>query len=264
MGLHTGSGITSGTSTCMKCCQQPGSALRHSIAAARAIRRALPRGGDSMCRWRTRSQCWRHLTRSGSDCGVTAKVAGSARWLPRLPTESLFLVLIASMGVTPAEQMLYAIGEQMRRGGINHAVVTRALALRQMFEDWVHGRAPERQAKLLAELRSAADEPWWPRAFLLSRLLNEEERRSWIEEMDFDPRPAFASVRVPTLLFYGEDDAWTPVEPSIEAWRQAHGDEAEIVVVPDATHELTLPGGILAPAYSRRLVDWLRLRASDV
>ncbi len=217
-----------------------------------------------MCRWRTRSQCWRHLTRSGSDCGVTAKVAGSVRWLPRLPTESLFLVLIASMGVTPAEQMLYAIGEQMRRGGINHAVVTRALALRQMFEDWVHGRAPERQAKLLAELRSAADEPWWPRAFLLSRLLNEEERRSWIEEMDFDPRPAFASVRVPTLLFYGEDDAWTPVEPSIEAWRQAHGDEAEIVVVPDATHELTLPGGILAPAYSRRLVDWLRLRASDV
>jgi hypothetical protein len=89
----------------------------------------------------------------------------------------------------------------MRRGGFNDAVVTRARALRQKFEDWVHGRAPEREAELLAELRSAADEPWWPRAFLPSRLLNDEERRSWIEEMDFDPRPVFASVRVPTLLF---------------------------------------------------------------
>ena len=49
-------------------------------------------------------------------------------------------------------------------------------------------------------------------------LHDDEGRRLWIEEMDFDPRPVFGQARVPALLFYGEDDAWTPVAESIEAW----------------------------------------------
>ena len=89
-----------------------------------------------------------------------------------------FLVLIASTGVTPSAQMMYAAGEQLRRGGYDEAVVSRA-----------------------------------PLTFLPPTLLNEEECRLWIDEMDFDPRPVFAQVRVPTLLFYGEDDAWTPLGP---------------------------------------------------
>jgi hypothetical protein len=75
--------------------------------------------------------------------------------------------------------------------------------------------------------------------------------------MDFDPRPVFAQVRVPTLAFFGAADSWTPVEPSVEAWRDARGDEVEIVVIPDAEHELTLPDGTLSPDYECRLVDWL-------
>ena len=75
--------------------------------------------------------------------------------------------------------------------------------------------------------------------------------------MDFDPQPVFAQVRVPTLAFYGEADSWTPVAASIEAWRQARGDEVEIVVVPGAEHDLTLPDGTLSPVYERTLVDWL-------
>jgi alpha-beta hydrolase superfamily lysophospholipase len=67
-------------------------------------------------------------------------------------------------------------------------------------------------------------------------------------------------VRVPVLLFYGEADSWTPVEPSIEAWRAARGTEAEIVVVPGAEHDLTLPDGTLAPEYERTLVEWLTSR----
>jgi uncharacterized protein len=62
---------------------------------------------------------------------------------------------------------------------------------------------------------------------------------------------------VPALLFYGAEDSWTPVEPSVEAWRAARGAEVEIVVVPGAEHDLTLPDGSFAPEYERRLVDWL-------
>jgi uncharacterized protein len=168
-----------------------------------------------------------------------------------------FLVLIASTGVTPSEQMMYATAEQLRLAGYGEGVTKRALALRRAFEDWVHGRGREREAELKAELLAGVDEPWWPLTFLPPTLLDDEGCRLWIEEMDFDPRPVFARVRVPTLLFYGEADSWSPVTASIEAWRAARGDEADIVLISEAEHDLALPGGTLAPEYERTLVEWL-------
>jgi uncharacterized protein len=172
--------------------------------------------------------------------------------------EVAFLVLIASTGVTPSEQMMYAVEKQLRLAGYGDDVVKRALELRQRFEDWVHTRAPERDEALAADLSAAVDEPWVGQLWLPPTLLDEESVRLWIEEMDYDPRPSFAQVRVPTLLFYGEADSWTPVEPSVEAWRGARGDEIEIVVIPEAEHDLTLPDGTLSPEYTSALLDWLR------
>ena len=47
-----------------------------------------------------------------------------------------FLVLVASTGVTPSEQMMYASAQQLRLAGYDEEVVARALALRRAFEDW--------------------------------------------------------------------------------------------------------------------------------
>ena len=171
--------------------------------------------------------------------------------------EVAFLVLVASTGVTPAQQMMYATERQLRIAGYGDDVVERALDLRRRFEDSVHAPVPERDETLAADLLVALDEPWFGLLWLPPVLLDEESRRLWIEEMDFDPRPSFAQVRVPTLLFYGEADSWTPVEPSVEAWRAARGDEVEIVVIPEAEHDLTLPDGSFAPEYDSKLVDWL-------
>jgi pimeloyl-ACP methyl ester carboxylesterase len=168
-----------------------------------------------------------------------------------------FLVLIASTGVTPAEQMTYATAAQLRLHGYDETVVARALGLRRAFEEWVHGHGRERADELERELSAGLDEPWWPLAFLPPGLLDDEGCRLWIEEMDFDPRPVLAQVRIPTLLFYGGADSWTPVAPSIEAWRAACGDEAEIITIPEAEHDLTLQDGSLAPQYERTLFDWL-------
>jgi uncharacterized protein len=167
-----------------------------------------------------------------------------------------FLVLLASTGVTPSQQMMYAVERQLRLAGYGDEVVERALDLRRRFEAWVH--RPEPDDELASALWDGVDEPWWGQAWLPPTLLDEESRRLWIEEMDFDPRPSFAQVRVPTLLFYGAEDSWTPVEPSVEAWRTARGDEVEIVVVEGAEHDLTLPDGTFAPEYERALVEWLR------
>src|SRR5581483_10118392 len=98
------------------------------------------------------------------------------------------------------------------------------------------------------------DEPWSGLLFLPPAPLEEDVRPLWIAEMDFDPVPVFERVGVPTLCFYGEADSWTPVEPSAAAWRSAG---ADVVVVPGAEHDLTLPDGTLSPLYEETLVDWL-------
>ncbi len=170
-----------------------------------------------------------------------------------------FLVLLASTGVTPAEQMRYAVAEQLRRDGFGADVVAQALELRAQTETWIRGHDID---GLDANLAAAAHEPWWRLAFLPESLPAEAEteavRRELAEELLFDPEPVFAQVSVPTLLFYGDDDSWTPVEPSINAWRRARGDEIEIVVLAETGHEPTHPDGTIEPEYERKLVEWLR------
>ena len=81
--------------------------------------------------------------------------------------------------------------------------------------------------------------------------------------MTFDPRPTFEQVKVPILLFYGADDGWIPVDASAKAWRRAAGDRAEVVILPGASHELTLPNGSQAPGYEERLIEWCLRRCRD-
>ena len=172
-----------------------------------------------------------------------------------------FLVLVASTGVSPASQMVYAAEQQIRRAGFGPEAVRRALALRRGVEAWIRRPEPAAGVRLLTELRGARGEPWWDLAFLPAELPGPEDRAAWLAEMDFDPIPVFAAVRVPTIAFYGADDAWTPVKPSVEAWRRAQGGAAEVVVIPGASHELTLADGRLAPRYEERLVAWLEALA---
>ncbi|HEX9415735.1 MAG TPA: alpha/beta hydrolase [Gaiellaceae bacterium] len=170
-----------------------------------------------------------------------------------------FVVGVASTGVTPAEQMMYATAQQLRLAGCGEDVVERALELRRRFEDSVHGRLQEEE-ELRADLLAALDEPWFEHLWLPPTTLDEESRRLWIEEMDFDPGPIFGQVQVPALLFFGGRDSWTPVEPSVEAWQAVRGD-VEIVVIPEAEHEMTLPDGTIAPEYEQKLVEWLVSRS---
>lgn len=167
-----------------------------------------------------------------------------------------FLVLLAATGVTPSEQMMYAVGAQLRLAGYGEDVVAHVLGLRRRFERWVHGQPDD---GLEEALRAMLDEPWLELAFLPPALLDDEGRRLWIDEMDFDPRPVFARVRCPTLLFYGSEDSWSPAEPSIEAWR---GTGAEVVVVEGADHGLERPEGTPAPEYEHALVTWLSDQAT--
>lgn len=169
-----------------------------------------------------------------------------------------FLVLLAATGVTPAEQMRYAVAEQLRRAGLGSDAAERAVELRARAEAWIRGADV---GDLNADLSAAAREPWWPLVFLPEGVPSGVDaqalRRELAEESFFKPEPVFAQVRVPTLLFYGDDDGWIPVEASIATWRRARGSDIEIVVLPGTGHEPIHPDGTISREYERRLVDWL-------
>ena len=169
-----------------------------------------------------------------------------------------FVVGVASTGVTPSAQMMYATAQQLRLAGYGEDVVDRALDLRRRFEDSIHDRPVDEEA-LRADLLAAIDEDWFGQLWLPPTTLDEEGKRLWIEEMDFDPEPIFAQVRVPALLFFGGRDSWSPIPESVETWRRAKPD-AEVVVIPEAEHDMTLEDGTISPEYERRLVDWLVAR----
>jgi hypothetical protein len=112
-----------------------------------------------------------------------------------------------------------------------------------------------------------ADEPWFEHAWVRREI---PERPGFWPDMDFDPFPIFARVRVPTLLFYGEDDEWQPIDASIDTWRRAAtvagNDDLTIVRLAGTRHAPTLRGdadpSVVAPEYERRLLAWLAKHAT--
>ena len=110
-----------------------------------------------------------------------------------LSDEVAFLVLVASIGVTPSEQMMVACERQLQTGRLRRRRRRAGAGLRRRFEHWIHSQAPEPDEALAADLWAAIDEPWAGQLWLPPTLLDEESVRLWIEEMDFDPRPIFAS-----------------------------------------------------------------------
>src|SRR5947209_6580819 len=155
--------------------------------------------------------------------------------------------------------MRYGTAEQLRRNGFGDDEALRELAeLRAALED-AH-RDPGRARGAQAVVDRYSHRPWFELAHV-PRVL-EEERGEW-PDMDFDPAPILALVRCPVLLFYGEEDEWTPVEPSLAAWE---GTPADVTVVRLAgtEHAPTLGGShdpeALSPAYTAALVDWVERR----
>jgi uncharacterized protein len=167
-----------------------------------------------------------------------------------------FLVLVASCGVTPGEQMRWTAGVQTGREFGDEAAAE-AQRVWDLGLEWMRGgdRAP-----LDAAVAEAKDKPWWPKAWFPAEPPPDEARGEVRTELDFDPAPVFAQVRVPTLLVYGDEDEWIPVEESIRVWLEARGDAIDVLVVEGAGHEPAHDEHVV-PLYEEKLVGWVRARA---
>jgi uncharacterized protein len=175
--------------------------------------------------------------------------------------EVALLVLVAACGVSPAEQMRYGTAEQLRRHGFgDEGSLTELGELRAALEE-AH-RDPGRRAAAQATVDRYAGRPWFELAYVPRTL---DPAADW-PDMDFDPAPILASVPCPVLLFYGEADEWTPIEPSIAAWEAAPG-PVTVVRLAGADHAPTF-GGVhereaISPAYTQALTEWLEERLAE-
>jgi alpha-beta hydrolase superfamily lysophospholipase len=62
---------------------------------------------------------------------------------------------------------------------------------------------------------------------------------------------------VPTLLVYGDEDEWIPVDESLATWRKARGEHVDILLVQGTGHE-PAHDEELSPEYEESLETWLR------
>jgi pimeloyl-ACP methyl ester carboxylesterase len=169
--------------------------------------------------------------------------------------EPAFLVLLAACGVSPALQMRYGTAEQLRRNGFGDEQALRELGdVRAALENAL--RDPGCLEDAQAVIDRYADRPW----FGLARVPRTLDPAADWRDMDFDPEPVLARVRCPVLLFYGEEDEWTPVEPSVTAWQRAAAD-VTVVRLPGTDHAPTLGGShdrdAISPAYTAALAAWI-------
>jgi uncharacterized protein len=177
-------------------------------------------------------------------------------------SEIAFLVLVASTGVSPAEQMLYGTAKHAHEAGIGHDDVERLVALRRLIDEWRRGSVTRERAQ--AAVDAAADQPWFEHAYV-QRVLGDG---IW-PNMDFDVENVFSRVRVPVLLFYGEEDEWQPIDASIATWqraaRRAGNTDVTVVRLAGTRHAPTLRGALdqsaIAPEYERTLLSWLEAHA---
>ena len=168
-----------------------------------------------------------------------------------------FLVLVAATGISPVEQMRYAIAKQARTAGHGEAEVAALLALRAAVEDFGRGARP--RAEVQAIIDHAKTEPWFEHAHVRPELPDEP---GFFPDRDFDPAPVIAAVRVPTLLFYGEDDEWQPTDVSAAAWERAGIRDLMIARIPKTGHAPLASGGTevasVLPRYTDTLSAWIK------
>ena len=173
-----------------------------------------------------------------------------------------FVIAVSASGVSPSEQMRFAVENVLSERGFTDADVGVALQTRTRIESAY--RAGE-TAAARAAVEAVHDEAWFPFAYLPTV---EDIEHPDPFEIDLDARAVFARLRVPTLAIYGAWDRWVPVDRSVDAWRTAFAARPNLLHVariPGVGHMMTTPidradldeKGPISDIYAEVMTGWL-------
>ena len=176
--------------------------------------------------------------------------------------DAAFLAVVSPSGRSPADQVLYEVGESLRRRGFDPATIRRALDLNRRLFDFV--RTNEGGEALSRDLDRVSREPWYAAAKLPDGLGSPSEWAWWRTVMDFDPLPVWSRVRCPVLLLSGGRDPKNPAADSQEricrALAAGGNDRVTTRIFPEAEHGLVvwwLPAHLPPPRFARGYLDVL-------
>ena len=202
-----------------------------------------------------------------SQGGWLAMLAGG------LEPDSAFVISVSAPLVTPDVQMMFATESILAIKGYDDREIAIALAARRAVDGHLRGEMTAAQAQPL--LDAAIPRPWFKDIYMSPRLGDPKTSR-WLKEMRHDPLAVLPTVRVPTLLVYGADDPWIPVEESVRRYRELRlaDRDMQIAVLPGLDHAMMRgrpPASQIdpkdmqaeapdAPAYFALITAWLAER----
>lgn len=177
-----------------------------------------------------------------------------------------FIIVTSTTDLTPAEQVVYETGADVRGAGFTDQEAQRAMAIqRQVMQ---YQRSGEDKESLNASLRQAAKQPWFG-ASGLPTTADEYGGAWWTSVMDFEPLPHWRDVRCPVLMVSGGKDTKSDVRQSQRRIHEAlmDGGNGQFMgkIFPEMEHgtvEWWLPDHIPPPrfpdGYPDLLINWAR------
>lgn len=188
-----------------------------------------------------------------------------------------FLITVSGPAVSPNETNIFARSEESRDAGVSKAEVREIERYRRVL--WRYYGSGEGYEAAMAAWRIARHRPWYAGLMETGEPLAPSRlghpRLNYFRIGVYDPEPILASLRIPTLMIYGEKDRLIPARRSAVVARRvlSRNRQARVAVIPDAGHGMRLvltrealrgqASGPLdwAPAYWPTLARWLAQNA---
>ncbi len=179
-----------------------------------------------------------------------------------------YLVVISGGPVTVEREGYWDVEYLLRHNGFDDADVEEALSYYQLNNHVT--RTGKDYDKLVEKLNSIRARPWFRLLGVFVAAPPEHSSRQWYRRvMDLEHEPIVASLRVPVLWIYGDNDADFPSLDAariVERIRDEHKKDFTVKIFPGASHAISVPApkdsklpfGRPAEDYPDLIERWLR------
>jgi len=154
-------------------------------------------------------------------------------------SDTAFVVSVSGPMTTPDVQMNFAVANILRIKGFPQSEIDAAINARKAVDDFARGQLDRATAQM--RLDAVLGRPWFELTYL-DRTLNDTSVSSWARAIRHDPLRWLEAVKAPTLILYGADDPWVPVNTSVQALtaKAAQHPNVTVAIVTGADHDMNL------------------------